>query len=149
MDVWTFLLLSLTPGVEPRYAVLLASATGWGAIPAFLLGSLLSVLLAGALVLFMEILDALLPRIPLVGTLWRRYRERVVPKVRPYVERWGVLGLTLFVAVPLPGTGIWTGALAAYILGMGRGKAFLALSLGGIISCLLLAFLPGAFGVQP
>ncbi len=149
MDVWTFLVLSLTPGVEPRYAVLLASATGWGAVSSFLLGAFLSVLLAGALVLFMKILDALLPRIPFVGMLWQRYRERAVPKVRPYVERWGVFGLTLFVAVPLPGTGIWTGALAAYILGMDRRHAFLALSLGGIISCLLLAFLPGAFGAPP
>ncbi len=142
MDVWTFLLLSLAPGVEPRYAVLLASATGWGAISAFLLGSLLSILLAGILVLLMAALDYVVPRIPVLGGLWRRYRERVVSRATPYVRRWGVLGLTLFVAVPLPGTGIWTGALAAYLLGMEKGRALLALSAGGIISCLLLALLP-------
>jgi len=40
------------------------------------------------------------------------------------------LGLALFVAVPLPGTGAYSGTAAAWLLGMDRKKAFFAVSLG-------------------
>jgi uncharacterized membrane protein len=42
------------------------------------------------------------------------------------------VGLAAFVAVPLPGTGAWTGALIAYLLGMNRKRAALAIAAGVI-----------------
>lgn len=44
------------------------------------------------------------------------------------------LGLTLFVAVPLPITGAWTGSLIAFLRGMDRKKAFLHITLGVFIA---------------
>lgn len=46
------------------------------------------------------------------------------------INRWGVLGLTLFVAVPLPGTGAWTGSIIAVLLGMRRLPALACCYLG-------------------
>lgn len=48
------------------------------------------------------------------------------------IERYHAVGLLLFVAVPLPLTGAWTGSLAAFLLGMRFWAAFLAV-LGGVI----------------
>ncbi|MEG0157631.1 MAG: small multi-drug export protein [Anaerovoracaceae bacterium] len=57
------------------------------------------------------------------------------------VERYSALGLFLLVAVPLPGTGAWTGALVASVLGLPPKKAtfliFLGVSAAGIIMLLL------------
>ncbi len=54
------------------------------------------------------------------------------------VSAWG---LFLLVAIPLPGTGAWTGALVANILGLKRSSAFLVITLGviaaGIITALI------------
>jgi uncharacterized membrane protein len=50
------------------------------------------------------------------------------------IERYGWLGLTLFVAVPLPVTGAWTGSILAVLLGMKFKYAFSAIVLGVIIA---------------
>ena len=55
-------------------------------------------------------------------------------KVQAKVDKYGYLGLALFVAIPLPITGAYTGTLGAWVLGMDPKKTFLAVGLGVIIS---------------
>lgn len=50
------------------------------------------------------------------------------------VEKYKAIGLTVFVAVPLPGTGAWTGALAAFLFGIRLKSALLAISVGILIA---------------
>lgn len=61
-----------------------------------------------------------------------------------------LLGLYLFVAIPLPGTGAWTGALIAALLGLSPKKCILPIGLGiltaSVIMLGLAYFLPGVFG---
>ena len=58
------------------------------------------------------------------------YVEKRAEKNRSLVERYEEFGLALFVAVPLPATGAWTGALIAVIFGLKPLKSFLFVSLG-------------------
>jgi uncharacterized membrane protein len=89
--------------------------------------------------LFLSSLHKLLER-------WRPYRrffERIVErsrrKVHAKVERYGYAGLVLFVAIPLPITGAYTGTLGAWILGMDRRKTILAVFGGVIIAGIIVA----------
>ncbi len=50
------------------------------------------------------------------------------------INKYGFWGLMVFVAIPLPGTGVWTGALAASLLEMEFKKAFFAVFLGNVIA---------------
>ena len=50
------------------------------------------------------------------------------------VRRYGMLGLCLLVAIPLPGTGAWTGALVAAVLGLRTRNAMPAIALGVLIA---------------
>jgi len=59
------------------------------------------------------------------------------------IVKYGKIGLVMFVAVPLPVTGAWTGSIAAFILGIKFKDAFLSIMTGviiagGIVSCLCL-----------
>lgn len=54
------------------------------------------------------------------------------------IGRYGFWGLMLFVAIPLPGTGIWAGTIAAYIFKIERKKAFYANAIGISISALII-----------
>ena len=54
-------------------------------------------------------------------------------------------GLMLFVAIPLPGTGAWTGALIAALLKMNRRDSFLSILLGVIIAGTLVTL--GTYGI--
>ncbi len=68
------------------------------------------------------------------------YLKRFQKKVDMFEKRYetlGFLALVLFVAVPLPGTGAWTGCLASWLLDLDRKKSILAISLGVLIAGIL------------
>lgn len=69
--------------------------------------------------------------------LFTRTRNRFTG---PY-EKWGSLALILFVAVPLPVTGAWTGSAAAYLFGIPRKKAFLLILAGVMIAGVIVTLL--------
>jgi uncharacterized membrane protein len=50
------------------------------------------------------------------------------------VEKYGPVGLALFVAIPLPITGAWTGSIVAFLLGMSFKRAFPAIVVGVFIA---------------
>lgn len=56
--------------------------------------------------------------------------DEKVKKHKHQIEKYGFWGLVLFIGIPLPGTGAWTGCLIAAVLNMDRKKAFLAALLG-------------------
>ena len=58
-------------------------------------------------------------------------------KNKEKIEKYGYLGLVLFVGIPLPGTGAWTGCLVASVFDMDRKKSFLAVMTGIIILCIM------------
>ena len=56
--------------------------------------------------------------------------DRKIEKHKGTIEKYSYWGLVLFVAIPLPGTGAWTGTLIASVLGLETKKSFLAATLG-------------------
>ena len=56
-------------------------------------------------------------------------------------EKWGELALIIFVAIPLPMTGAWTGSVAAYIFGIPRKNAFLNILWGVMIAGIIVTIL--------
>jgi len=145
-------LLSLIPTFEGRYAIVYGIGRGyplWETLLAASLGVLLLSLLLPAVLPYIDRLMLWLEGTPLrkVAHLYLHYIERVRKRAHPYVERWGFIGLTIFVAIPLPGTGVWTGALAAYIFAVEKRQTVPALILGGLLS-MAITLLPalGLFG---
>ncbi len=131
--------LSLVPTFEGRYAVVYGIGRGYslsGTLIVAAFGVLLLSLVLPALLPYIDRFMFWLEGTPLrkVARLYLYYVERVRKKAHPYLERWGFWGLLIFVAIPLPGTGVWTGALAAYLLGIKNRRAFPALLLGGLLS---------------
>ena len=60
--------------------------------------------------------------------------EKKAEKNRTKIDKYGWLGLILLVAIPLPGTGGWTGALVASCLKMKKKPAMTAITAGVIIA---------------
>lgn len=57
------------------------------------------------------------------------------------IEKYETLGLTIFVAIPLPATGAWTGAMAAFLMGMQFHHAMLSILLGVLIAGVIMTVL--------
>lgn len=54
------------------------------------------------------------------------------------IEKYKAMGLLILVAIPLPGTGAWTGSLVAVVLGIDRKKAFPIIFLGVILAGIIM-----------
>jgi len=74
--------------------------------------------------------EKLLSRIP----LFNKYLDNLRKRGKPKVEKYGFWGLLLFVAIPLPITGAYTGTILAWLLGMDWKKSFPAVGLGVIVA---------------
>ena len=61
-------------------------------------------------------------------------------KNRAKIDKYAAWGLFIFVAIPLPGTGAWTGALVASLFDMPKGKAMLSISTGVVSAGLIMTF---------
>ena len=72
---------------------------------------------------------------------WKWFDRRIWPilertrhKIHPYVEKYGELGVAVFIGIPLPGSGVYTGAFGSYLLGLDRRKFAIANVIGVLIA---------------
>ena len=126
------LIVSMLPIVELRGAIPLAMALKMPIVPSFLvsiIGNLIPV--PFILLLIKKVCEWMktrkkLSKIPL-------FLEEKVDKNKDKVTKYGKWGLFLFVAIPLPGTGAWTGALIASFLNFKFKDSLIAI-IGGVLT---------------
>ena len=130
-------LISMVPVVELRGAIPFGVSMGlphWQAMAVAVVGNLVPV---PFIILFIRrIFQWMREKLPKLGGLVDRL-EAKAEKKRDLIVKWSTLGLVLLVAVPLPGTGAWTGALVAAMLDIRLKRAFPAITLGVLIAGLL------------
>lgn len=71
--------------------------------------------------------------------------EEKTLKKRDKIDKFGIWGLLLFVAIPIPGTGAWTGALLASLLHLDRKKSFGVICVGVFIATVLMLIISKLF----
>ncbi len=76
----------------------------------------------------------ILSKIKPLGNFFTWLFERTRRKGNKVIEKYEEIGLLAFVAIPLPGTGAWTGALVAFLFGLDFKKSFLVISMGVFIA---------------
>ena len=134
------LLISMVPVLELRGALPIATANGlnfWAAIVVSIIGNLIPV--PFILIFIRKIFDWMKRHSKTLGRLVARFEARAAKKSGT-VEKYEFWGLVVLVAIPLPGTGAWTGALVAAMLDMRVKKAFPAIACGVLIAGAIVAF---------
>ena len=124
--------ISLVPGIELRGSIPLGVGLGIHPLLVFGITVVTNCALVPPYLLFLDLFyDRFLSR-------WSWFRRLMVERVRVkgegLITRYGVVGLALFVAVPLPGTGAYSGATLAWLVGMDRRKSTLAIAAGVVIA---------------
>lgn len=125
------LLITILPISELRGGIPLGISLGLDPLFTFFIAIIANALIFFPIFLALRLFyDKVLSRIP----LFDKYLDRVRKIGKPKVEKYGFWGLTLFVAIPLPITGAYTGTILAWLLGMNWKKAFPAVGLGVIVA---------------
>ncbi len=134
----TLIFITLLPYVELRGSIPVG-ILGLGLEPGtvFAICTLVNVLLIPPIFLLLDFAFERVFRIPWFHRHIRGKVESVRRSSKRRIERYGLLGLMAFVAIPLPGTGAYTGCLAAYLLDMERGRASGAVALGVVVAGVL------------
>ena len=107
------------------------------ALPIAYVGNLVPVPL---IFLLLERLRRLSARMGIIGELVDKFFSLTSRRAQ-LIEKYGPIGLVLFVAIPLPVTGAWTGTLAAFLLGMRFRDAVLPICLGVLIAGVIVTVL--------
>ena len=133
------LLVSMLPVFELRGAIPLGVSLGLDVWPATLISVAGNLLPIPFIILFIRrILDWLCTK----SSFLKRIIENKIRKTLRHsdkIYKSEVLGLMIFVAIPLPGTGAWTGALLAALLNIRLKVAFPAISAGVLIAAILVS----------
>jgi len=130
-DIAKFLLATVSPISELRGGIPLGIHLGLPPWFVFLVAVIANTLIFFPVFFALRLFyDRFLFRIP----LFNRYLDGLRKRGKPKVDKYGFWGLTLFVAIPLPFTGAYTGTILAWLLGMDWRKAFPAVALGVAIA---------------
>ena len=108
---------------------------------AFVFCVLVNILIIPFIFLFLDYLHTHLMKIKLYEKTFSIFLKKIrnrKKKIEKDYQTYGIIALTLFVAVPLPVSGAWTGSLIAWLLDLKRWRSFLAISLGVVIAGILI-----------
>lgn len=133
---------SMLPWIEARYIIVYAINflcwPWWHALPIAVIGNMLPI---PFILLFFKFVERFLRNYKfwtnIMDWLFAKTRKRADKKIR----RYEYLGLLLFVAIPLPFTGAWTGALIAYLFGLNFSKSLVTIFIGVIIAAFIMIVL--------
>lgn len=135
-------IISLMPILELRGGLLAAVFLGIDPIPAYIISIIGNVIPVPFILLLIAKILAWMreSKIGLFNKIANWLNEKV-EKNKGQIERLGYWGLLLFVGVPLPGTGAWTGTLLAAMLNLDKKKSFFVIMAGVFMASIIMMLL--------
>ncbi|KYK35988.1 MAG: small multi-drug export protein [Theionarchaea archaeon] len=132
--------ISLLPWIELRGSIPLGISMGFDPLYVFAVCTITDILLIPVLLVFLKYA---VPFVLKIESLNRFYQWNVASTLKRYEKyrKWEELGLALFVAIPLPFTGVYSGTFVSYLLNLNKKEAFLSIALGAVMAGILVTAL--------
>jgi len=130
---------SIVPVSELRGGIPIAYFSGSGIILSFLACTLTNILVAPVFWIFLDEVNHLLLKFSPYSRFFHKNVERARKKIQKSIEKYEYAGLMIFIAIPLPMTGAYTGILGAWALGMNKKKAIISSIVGVIIAGIIVS----------
>ncbi|GAB3660137.1 hypothetical protein GCM10028791_33900 [Echinicola sediminis] len=133
-------LLSISPFGESRVGIPYGVINGLDPMIALVVGLVGNLLVFPVLMFLIDTFNEKLWQYRLYKNQSVKLMRRAKSGVGDKIQKYGFWGLMVFVMIPLPFTGVYMGTIAAYIFKLPRTQSFMAIGVGAVISCLILAF---------
>lgn len=135
------ILVSMLPVIELRGGIPYGVVAGLSVKSALMCALIGNVIPVPFLIIFTtKVFSWLRKKSEKLNAFVTRMENKALSK-KDVIDKYEFLGLVILVAIPLPGTGAWTGCLVAAVLEMDWKKAFLAVCLGVVIAGLIVSFI--------
>lgn len=129
--------ISLMPILELRGGILAAAILKLNPITSYIICIIGNILPIPFIIMFLTPIFDKMKKIKIFKKMVEKLENKALSK-KDVLEKGEFIGLILFVGIPLPGTGAWTGALIASVIGMDKKKSMLAITLGIILASVIM-----------
>lgn len=136
----TVFIISMLPLLELRGGLLAASLLKLSFFKGYIISIIGNILPIPLVLLFLEKTFNYLKKFKFTSKFVNKFENKILSK-RKQIDKYGYLGLLLFVGIPLPGTGAWTGSALASILHLDRKKSFIYIILGIILASIIMSII--------
>lgn len=137
-------IISLLPVLELRGGLIAAALLKLNFAKAVIISVVGNILPIPFILLFLNKIFAFMEKWSITKKVAMFFKNMAV-KNKPKIDKYGFWGLVLFVGIPLPGTGAWTGSLVAAVFHMDIKKSICAIFLGIILALIIMSLL--SYGV--
>ena len=133
-------IISLLPILELRGGLIAARILGVKFIKAFIICYIANIIPVPFILLFINWIFNKMSK-------WKPTKKIVdwlsnkTLKKKDQINKYGYFGLFLFVGIPLPGTGAWTGSLLAILLNLDKKKSFITIAIGVLAAGIIMSLL--------
>ena len=133
-------IISMLPMLESRGGLLAAAILDLDFVPGFIISILGNILPIPIVLLFLDKIFRWLEKYKATKNFVKKLENKILSK-KKQIEKYGYIGLILFVGIPIPGTGAWTGSALAVLLNMNKKKSFVYIILGIILASIIMSIL--------
>jgi uncharacterized membrane protein len=138
-------LLSAAPFLELRGAIPFGIAAGLDYFTVFLVATTANIIIIPVIYMLFNTFFKELYKFPYIGSMFEKTVHKAHRKSKKYLDKYGYLGLAIFVSIPIPGSGAYTGSIVANFLEMDRRKAMLAIAAGVFVAGILVTLISIGF----
>jgi uncharacterized membrane protein len=132
--------ISLIPWIELRGGIPVGITMGLNPVHVFFICTVTDIVLIPVLLVLLRHVAPIVLRIETINRLYQWNLVRTVKRYEKY-RKWEELGLALFVAIPLPFTGVYSGTLVSYVLDFKKREAFLSIASGAVMAGIIVTAL--------
>jgi len=138
MNDWIFLiLLAIAPISELRGSIPYGILRGLPTAQVIVVSIVANIIMGIFAYFFLDRLVRLFFNFGFFKNFYEKIIERSQKKIKAEVDKYGWVGVAIFIGIPLPFTGAWTGALGSYLIGLDKKKSITAIILGVIIAAII------------
>lgn len=136
--------ISMLPILELRGGILAAALLDMNPIKSYIICVIGNIIVIPIALYLLEYIFKVLKKINFFNKIIIKIENKCLSK-KDKLDKYGYLGLVLFVGIPIPGTGAWTGCFLASLLKMDKKKSFKAAMVGVFLASVIMMLL--SFGI--
>ena len=140
-DLLMVAVLTLLPFLELRASIPYGIIAGYPRWMVFVICVVFNIILAPVAYIFWKKIIHFLRWIKFVDVIYQKTIERVQRKSKKIIDKYGELGLAIFIGIPLPGSGVWSGSLAANIFDLKFRKFIIASIIGVVVAGIIVTLI--------